>query len=628
MIRKITSSILILLVVVSSFLPTLVYADTSTIYPNNNGSVSSLYNTVNNHTNNYTYVDEVVADDNVSYVINNDTTAGYHEYKYDVYNFQDFGSGFSSISDVTVYWRGKYDFIAGAQGDEKGKPLIYIGAPYYGTEVTLTTSWANYSTSWGAINPATGVGWTDSDLDNMQVGIAVTGTFTDTVHRGHGMCTQVYVIITYVAAVLPSVTTDAVITYSATTATSSGQITATGGATVTDYGFVWDTSDKGDPGNAAPADGIGGWTKGWSIGAGVYPVGTYTHAIAGLTAGQTYFIRFAAKNSVGWEYASAVSFTTIANPSITTVAASSIAGTTGRINSSVVSDGGEACTVEFIWVTGVGPYANYAAISADGGHAHVIATGTYTTGNSPYYDLTGLTVTPPANPYWFCASITNAASTQYGTPLSFSTTSGIDPPLSFKAVAGSTTINLIWVKGIGSTSTYIRYKTGAYPANDADGTLINSTEATYEITGLTMGTTYYFKAWGLSGTLSGTSITTMCTTLAAVSGTGSMPTISAPAGWFTISDPTVFSNLPIYGTVNWVFDAYEVPRASGWFTIAIILALMGGIGVYTFSHKILIALFAEVGFMVMLSFMGMIPLFLVFIIAAFAVGALVIGQRV
>ncbi len=625
------SGLLIIVIACSIGLPFAqpVYANTSTLYPSGSGVYSdSTINGTAPAATRWQSVDEVVADDNTTDVYVEG--AGVSCTRTDSYQLDNFVSPYAIINSVTLYYRVKPRNTS--YGNASSQAFLYIGGTKYKDDIRygVEDTWATYSKVWNT-NPAIGGDWTSSAIDSMEIGVELHSTYSAYYgNNSSAYCTQMYIVVDYDPLVLPSVTTNAVTTYSAITATGSGQITATGGATVTDYGFVWDTSDKGDRGDFTPADGIGGWTKGWSIGVGSYPVGTYTHAIAGLILGTTYFVRFAAKNSVGWEYASAISFTTIANPSITTIAASSIAGTTARINASVTADGGEACTIVFIYKSNAGAhYANYAAILGAGGTevTVTIPTATYTIGQSPYYDFTGLTA--GSINYDFAVKITNAASTQYGSVLYFSTTSGVNEPSSFKAIAGSTTINLIWVKGTGSTNTYIRYKTGAYPVNNTDGTLINSTESTYAITGLIMGTTYYFRAWGLSGaTPSGTYAQVMCTTLAAVSGTGSMPTIAAPTNWFTTSDPTVFSKLPIYGTVNWVFDAYQVPRASGWFTIAIILALMGGIGVYTFSHKIIIALFAETGFMIILSFMGMIPLFFVFICAAVAIGALVVGQRV
>jgi len=63
-------------------------------------------------------------------------------------------------------------------------------------------------------------------------------------------------------------------------------------------------------------------------------------------------------------------------------------------------------------------------------------------------------------------------------------------------VASSSKIKLVWTKGIGANNTYIIRKTGSFPSNRFDGTLIyNSTGTSYFDMNLSASTTYYYCAW-------------------------------------------------------------------------------------------------------------------------------------
>ena len=104
-----------------------------------------------------------------------------------------------------------------------------------------------------------------------------------------------------VSATLPTITTETVSGVTATTATCGGNVTADGGATVTECGVCWGV-------NANPT--VAGSHSAFSTPA----VGTFTVNISGLTAGTTYYVRAYATNSVGTAYGEEVSFTTVEVP--------------------------------------------------------------------------------------------------------------------------------------------------------------------------------------------------------------------------------------------------------------------------------------------------------------------------
>ena len=76
-------------------------------------------------------------------------------------------------------------------------------------------------------------------------------------------------------------------------------------------------------------------------------------------------------------------------------------------------------------------------------------------------------------------------------------------PTSFKATTiNRTKIELSWAKGTNADKTYIRYKQGSSPPTDReDGTfLYNDTGESRNVTGLSFGTQYSFKAWSWNDT--------------------------------------------------------------------------------------------------------------------------------
>ena len=102
--------------------------------------------------------------------------------------------------------------------------------------------------------------------------------------------------------ILPELSTTAVTDITTTGAVSGGNVTADGGAEVTECGVCWGTvSNPTVSGNKAIADGKG--------------IGTFSVSLVGLTPDTEYFVRAYAINSVGTAYGNEVSFIT-AEPNI------------------------------------------------------------------------------------------------------------------------------------------------------------------------------------------------------------------------------------------------------------------------------------------------------------------------
>ena len=95
--------------------------------------------------------------------------------------------------------------------------------------------------------------------------------------------------------VLPTVTTNAVSSITATFATCGGNVISDGGATVIFRGVCWSTSPNPTVNDNHTIDGSG--------------TGSFTSSITGLTAGTSYYVRAYATNSVGTAYGEERSFT-------------------------------------------------------------------------------------------------------------------------------------------------------------------------------------------------------------------------------------------------------------------------------------------------------------------------------
>ena len=101
-----------------------------------------------------------------------------------------------------------------------------------------------------------------------------------------------------ITAVLPTVTTASITNITQSTATSGGNVTNDGGATVTEKGVCWSTSQIPTIANTHTSDGTG--------------TGSFISNVTGLLANSQYYLRAYATNSVGTAYGDEVIFTTSA----------------------------------------------------------------------------------------------------------------------------------------------------------------------------------------------------------------------------------------------------------------------------------------------------------------------------
>lgn len=236
--------------------------------------------------NHYMEVDEVSPDEWSSYISNND---GVNVWQRDLYNIPN-GSGIGIITKIKLYFR-VCNFY-GTSGIAKG--AIKTGGTAYETPVqTAGEGWTTKSYEW-AINPKTESAWTWSDINALQIGVALWGG--SQAHTGiRGECTQVYVEVYYAPLAAPTVTTQAADSIEQTTANPKGNVANTGGENPTRY-IDYDT-DSGTPYANSKDCGVGG-------------VGVYNSNLTGLTPDTKYYYRARAVNSGGTGTGDEMTFTT------------------------------------------------------------------------------------------------------------------------------------------------------------------------------------------------------------------------------------------------------------------------------------------------------------------------------
>lgn len=298
--------------------------------------------------------------------------------------------------------------------------------------------------------------------------------------------------------VLPTLAATAAATaITGTTATSGGNVTATGGASITERGICFGLTINPTIADTKVIDQTPG-------------LGTFVSNLTGLVGNTTYHVRAYATNSAGTAYGTDISFTTLKlAPTLVTTAASAITGTGATSGGSATFGGGGYSYgdrgVAYSTVPN-SPSPTFVSI----GFITTFPTAPWVTNltglqsNTTYYIRSYLNKYDPTAVWG-----TPAWSTDFGNELSFTTTGPSAPVVGTTsaitgisantAVSGGTITSdggsPITAKGVcWSTSTNPVLGVGNFTT---DGT--GTTSFTSNITGLASNTTYYVRAYATNG---------------------------------------------------------------------------------------------------------------------------------
>lgn len=478
----------------------------------------------------------------------------------------------SIIDSVTVY--AKMKTVGSAN---TGTIMYYNGiASYYGNTETLTASYVLYSKMW-TTNPATGVAWTESQVNAAEFGVNASAVGSGT------SCTYIYVVVAYTPPAVPTVTTDDADDLTSDSATLNGTIDDDGGTTITNYGFVWDTTSRGNPGNTAPT--ASAYTNSWEVGAGTYSEGAIDHATgATLVSGLAYYARAAAYNSEGWSYGDEEVFYTIDTATISTLAAINISVSTARLRAYLSDDGGEDCEVR--WGYGESDEGN----NIEDYDTYTSFAGAYRSEENPYLDIDSLSA---GTTYYFNVEVQNDAGTSTGSSLSFTTESSVGTPSNVTAIPRTNSIVVSWTKGTGAPNTYIRIKANSCPEDETDGTLIYmGTGSTTTITNLVSGNDYCLYLVGydsVEGYSSGHVIIHATTLAEGIVIDVDSSAVDKPSSGMTATPnipATIVENIPLIPVIEDIHESTEIP--TGTLAYFIVLIVLTGLSyyIYRFHHSI------------------------------------------
>lgn len=278
----------------------------------------------------------------------------------------------------------------------------------------------------------------------------------------------------------PSLTTTTISNITATTASSGGNVTSSGSTSVTARGVCWSTTNNPTISNSKTSNGTG--------------EGIFTSSLSGLSPSTTYYVRAYATNSSGTAYGNVNTFTTSAAtiPAVTTTTANSITTSSAIAGGSISSPGSSSVIARGVcWSTAVNPTI------VDSKTTDGTGVGSYTS------SITGLS---PGVVYHYRAYATSSVGTAYGSDMTFTT---LSPPtvttIAATTVGAVSAIIAGEINTAGSSSVTARgvcWSTTTNPtiADNKTSDGVGTGSFTSNITGLTMGTTYYARAYATNAT--------------------------------------------------------------------------------------------------------------------------------
>jgi uncharacterized protein (TIGR02145 family) len=452
----------------------------------------------------------------------------------------------SAVTDILLYT---------ATG---GGNVISDGGASVTTRGICWATTVNPTTSNSKINNGSGTGVFTCSLNlNLNTTYHIRAYATNSVGTSYGADVT---FTTLATAAVPTLSTTTVTAITPNSATSGGNITSDGGASVTARGVCWSTSANPSlPTTAKTSDSNG--------------TGTYVSNITGLTGGTLYHVRAYATNSAGTGYGPDITFTTspITYATINTTAITANVGITATSGGTISSDGGSAITQRGVcWGTTLNPQITDSKTTEGPG------SGTFVS------NLIGLTI---GTNYHVRAYATNSAGTAYGQDIAFSTPNiavlTTSPITSITPISATSGGNITSDGGAPVTESGVCWSTSTNPtialSTKVAGTTSSGTFYSY-MTGLSGSTTYYVRAYATNsvGTAYGLNVTfttsppvvpvvtttslSAITVTTAVSGgeitsNGGAAITARGVCWNTVTAPTISNSKTNDGTTFGIFTS-------------------------------------------------------------------------
>ena len=301
-------------------------------------------------------------------------------------------SSISSITSTSAYSGGNITSDGGATITKRG--VCWSSATSFPTIGNINTS---------STNEGTGAGSFTSFITGLSpnTNYYVRAYATNSAGTSYG---TVYTFTSNPVVSLPTVTTTFTSSITSSSAYSGGNISSSGGASVTQRGVCWSST------TSLPSI-TNVYSNSTNDGTGT---GSFTSYMTGLSPKTLYYVRAYAINTAGTSYGTVYTFTTnsiVSLPTITTTSVSSITTTSAYSGGNIISGGGATVTQRGVcWSSTTSlPSINniYSRITNDG-----TGIGSFTS------YITGLS---PNTNYYVRAYATNTVGTSYGTVYTFRT---------------------------------------------------------------------------------------------------------------------------------------------------------------------------------------------------------------
>ena len=274
---------------------------------------------------------------------------------------------------------------------------------------------------------------------------------------------------------IPIVATDTVTSITGATAICGGTVTDNGGLNVTARGVCWSTSPNPTVSDSHTTNGTG--------------TGSFTGSITNLEINTTYYVRAYATTSAGTAYGNELTFTTRDGiPTVTTAEVIDIQGETATCGGNVTDNCGLTVTTRGVcWSTSPNPTLDDSHTSNGSGNGSFSSS------------ITGLSI---STTYYVRAYATTSAGTGYGEQVSFTTRNGIPTVTTAEITNIEGTYangggNITDDGGLAVTARGVCWSTSLSPTLANSHTTNGSGAGSFSsyITGLSMSTTYYVRAY-------------------------------------------------------------------------------------------------------------------------------------